>query len=129
MNAIKRRGFLAMIGAAPVAAQSAVETIGEGIVSSQVGSGLSGAVMPSSDPARDAAFRFLSKLDGREQARRYPPDRYSPHIEGKKSWSPAFKSHVYWTEYEASISAAQIYSMDTAELLALAVKKGWGGMK
>lgn len=129
---MKRRSFLKALGLSPLAAQGAAESLsahGAGIGSIAGGAGQASIAEPHQDPVRESAWRFLRNLEDREQQKSYYPERFPVHVETKKSWSPAFKSHVLEEERRASVVASRFYEMSDAELLAYAAKRGWMGLK
>jgi len=113
-----RRGLLGLMLGAPVAASSAANGIVSGVAVGECAS--LGMRPPTSLQKLLGKFRqdHEAKTNARSQQVRYMP----PHISEKKSWSPAFKVHVYQDEM---VNRSNPWHMSDEELQAFLIKRGY----
>lgn len=103
-NPIGRRGILGLfLGAGATAVTQPRVTLAQasaaiglpvGATISEVTSKAAGAMGPYGNDS----WRLLQLIENDRYRRMEKEDRMAPHISSKKSWSPAFKSHVHCQE-------------------------------
>lgn len=116
---IRRRSILAAFLGAPVAASVPAEAL-------PMGSGPVGCIGESPTETPPTALqKFLQKQQSRYHRKRDARERSQQHlpydIATKKSWSPAFKVHVFQAEI---MSQPDLWAMDEAELIAFFAARG-----
>lgn len=118
-----RRGALMALLGAPFAAKTAIS---EG-VSSVANLGMqtipNGALVPGPPSAwQKLLMKFRRKEEDRNMARERLARHLPSHIAERKSWSSAFKSHVYLQEVNERVN---LWDMDDDELAAYLIKRGY----
>lgn len=103
-NPIGRRGILGLfLGAGATAVTQPRVTLAQASAAIGLPVGASVADVASAavgcgSVGLDGGWRFINLLDQDRYRRAEKEDRMPAHISGKKSWSPAFKSHVHCEE-------------------------------
>jgi hypothetical protein len=115
---MQRRSFLAALLGAP-----AMDSIGS-VGASQLGVPVpetQGAFSSEARPLQKAINKARGEYERRDDARRKLPQHMPDHIASRKSWSGAFKVHVYTQE---RMKERDLWSMDDTEILAFFAKRG-----
>ena len=119
---MNRRGALgALLGAPMAAGQIAQEAMMSGPVGQIGGVAAAREISPLEDLVRKALQRRRDYREAYRRTVKFMP----PHITTMKSWSPVMKAHFFAHEEMAERDEwPDIYLMDEAEILKLAIRMG-----
>lgn len=120
---IGRRGLFGLLASAPVAAGAAISG------ASQLGVGIVEGDVPTAappNPIRDLFHKMRHRDYEKRERRGRITEHLPPHIRDMKSWSPAFKAHVFEEERASELALWGDWpeDFDDAQMLAVLRKIG-----
>lgn len=115
---MQRRSFLAALLGAP--AMDSIDAVASG---ASVGIGLDNSAPEQISPLDVVLSKKRRAYERRREARERVVEHLPEHIASRKSWSGAFKVHVYALE---KVKEPELWDMTNDELIAFFAKRGLG---